>query len=372
GQRFLKIEHPRSHAPVVGELRALLRDAVPKRGERVLPRRETALRVVGRQQSGEPQREVRLAFEGGLRAEPFRNTPAEAITPRARDLEDAPVRALPAVLRLARDEAVLFEPPERLVHRGAPDVDQQIEVPAAETLQELVAVQALLREESEHHDLDLGDLHRHLRSNVPTVRDREPESSLVETSQQADTGNGKRWAGPRCPQGVPPTAVWCSLLDRGRRGADLVGAQVAGASADRVRAGRVVHDLAELEGPARCLRGTRAREEPIAVVEQLHPPRVADLVLVDLELDLDAAVLGAELDLRRAVARARALPDDVAALGHRRGRRRAEEPCHHQARNREPNCLPHEPHLLRCRVSRRYRRYGGNTKGPVARLLTDG
>src|SRR5207253_2372922 len=82
GQRFLKIEHPRSHAPVVGELRALLRDAVPKRGERVLPRRETALRLVGRQQSGEPQREVRLAFEGGLRAEPFRNTPAEAITSR--------------------------------------------------------------------------------------------------------------------------------------------------------------------------------------------------------------------------------------------------------------------------------------------------
>src|SRR5205085_4643491 len=145
GQRFLKIEHPRSHAPVVGELRALLRDAVPKRGERVLPRRETALRLVGRQQSGEPQREVRLAFEGGLRAEPFRNTPAEAITSRARDLEDAPVRALPAVLRLARDEAVLSKPRRRLVHRGAPAADEQIAAPVPEALEDLVPVHTLPR-----------------------------------------------------------------------------------------------------------------------------------------------------------------------------------------------------------------------------------
>src|SRR3954451_15292088 len=87
-------------------------------------------------------------------------------------------------------------------------------------------------------------------------------------------------------------------LDRSRRRADLVGAQVACAGTDRVRAGRVVHDLAEIEGAARRLGGPRAGEELVAIVAELHPPRVADLVLIHLELDLDASVFGAELDLR--------------------------------------------------------------------------
>jgi len=67
-------------------------------------------------------------------------------------------------LRAAGHQAGGFHAPKRLVHRGLADLGPEPHAPRAEPLEDAVAVQRLLGEQPEHHDLDLR--HRHRDSSV--------------------------------------------------------------------------------------------------------------------------------------------------------------------------------------------------------------
>src|SRR6186997_1677147 len=105
-----------------------------------------------------------------------------------------------------------------------------------------------------------------------------------------------------------------------RRGADahLAGRQVPSPRAERVRTRVVRLDGASLEGSARAVRRARVAEREVAVVTDRDPPTIPGHVLVHLELDLDASVLGRELQLPVALSRTRAAPHDVVLPGQRR------------------------------------------------------
>ena len=95
-----------------------------------------------------------------------------------------------------------------------------------------------------------------------------------------------------------------------------------------------------LERAARAARDAHPARDRRAVPEQGDRPADAVPVLVDLELDLDGAVLLAQLELGIARPRARARDEDVPVL--RRGTRR-QRCCAHRRRGDRADRLPHRP-----------------------------
>src|SRR5688572_1861977 len=83
----------------------------------------------------------------------------------------------------------------------------------------------------------------------------------------------------------------------GSAAADLARAQVDRARPEHVVAGAIVLEEFDLERAARGPGDPSPREDQVPVVPDPHAPRFADPVLVDLVLDLDPAVLLAELEL---------------------------------------------------------------------------
>src|SRR5688500_20227945 len=83
----------------------------------------------------------------------------------------------------------------------------------------------------------------------------------------------------------------------GPAAADLPGPEVDGPTPEHVVACPVPLQDPNLERAARGLRGPHPHEHEVVVVADPDPPRVTHAVLVDLVLDLDPAVLLAELEL---------------------------------------------------------------------------
>ncbi len=142
------------------------------------------------------------------------------------------------------------------------------------------------------------------------------------------------------------------------------------------RLDHVDQHAADLEGPARRLRRARAAEEALPIVEQTDPPRVADLVLVDLVLDLDPAVLRRGLQLPVRAPAAVALADHVGVVRERRGCRRHQRRSQ-QRRHQDLDPLRH-PGSLRRRLVRSElyadeasSRSVGAATGPWSRDLAD-
>ena len=110
-------------------------------------------------------------------------------------------------------------------------------------------------------------------------------------------------------------------LDRRAGRAGLAGPR--GDGGERVAAGAVAGHDAGLERAAGAARDLRQALGDDAVALDHDVPGAAVPVLIDLELDLDAAVLGAQLDLRLAGLGAGAANLDVAVLGRSGHRARA-------------------------------------------------
>ena len=90
---------------------------------------------------------------------------------------------------------------------------------------------------------------------------------------------------------------------------------MGGTGAEHVVTLRVGGDAAKLEGTAGSAGHARTPEDLVAVLREAHLPGLAGDVRVDLELDLDAAVLGRELQLPVARAGAVAATDHVRRIG---------------------------------------------------------
>jgi len=84
-------------------------------------------------------------------------------------------------------------------------------------------------------------------------------------------------------------------LDLGGPPADLAAPEVSRLSSDTIRTALVVDHSADFERTAGSFGGPAAPEEAIAIVFHDHLPLGTNDALVDLELDLQAAVLRAEL-----------------------------------------------------------------------------
>src|SRR6476619_1868261 len=87
------------------------------------------------------------------------------------------------------------------------------------------------------------------------------------------------------------------LPDRRAAAAGLARGHVRCARPERVAPRGVVPKHADREGSARGLGDALPGEDPVSVLEQANRPGLADLVRVDLVLDLDPAVLRRELQL---------------------------------------------------------------------------
>src|SRR5690348_6158162 len=117
--------------------------------------------------------------------------------------------------------------------------------------------------------------------------------------------------------GVVPGTVVGRSRGRGLRCNAACAAGLAGAACDRGDAsvGACKH-AADRERPAGSVRPGLERGDADAVAAERDVPRHAVPVLVDLELDLDAAVFAAQLEFARGLLRADTADDAmVASLG---------------------------------------------------------
>src|ERR671915_2010187 len=125
--------------------------------------------------------------------------------------------------------------------------------------------------------------------------------------------------------------------------AGLPGAGVHGTGTEHVVAGSIPLHEPDLERPAGRPGRPPAGEHEVPVVSNPDAPEVARSVLVDLVLDLDPAVLLAELDLPVAATAAHSSADDVAIFRQHR-RRRSDQQDRRERRNHRSEshrCLLH-------------------------------
>src|SRR3954453_22415406 len=104
-----------------------------------------------------------------------------------------------------------------------------------------------------------------------------------------------------CAVGLPCTGLTVGGVmasHRGAGGADLA-RRADGAGGDALGAGAVGEPSAGLERAARRAGDRAGRRDTPAVAAQRHAPAHAVAVLVDLELGLEAAIVGLDLELGR-------------------------------------------------------------------------